>query len=310
MVGSSPLDLNAVVESTVASFKRQPLAEKVGLDVELGQKLPWLLADRKALEHVLRSLLENACEALPNGGRVRVRTYATTLTSIDLATRPEAAAGRHVVMEVLDTGLGMDGTTLTRIFEPFFTTKEIGNGSGLGLSSSYGIVRELEGWIEVQSELGKGSSFQVYLPAPAGGRSMEPAVQSSSNARPVRILLVDDEPALLKLGKRAFVGAGYEVVTASTGPEAVSLWERHRPAIDLLVTDMAMPGGMNGQEVVRKIRAEAPNLPVVLASGYNVDDDPELFSAPRTRFLAKPYEPRHLLELIEDLLDERAAGAV
>jgi CheY-like chemotaxis protein len=206
----------------------------------------------------------------------------------------------------------MDSYTLNRIFEPFFTTKEVGKGTGLGLATVYGIVKQHEGWIEVSSEPGKGTTFNVFLPPSTA--SVESAQAESDPTTFVRggsesVLLVEDEPVLRDLAHLILEECGYNVLEAGSGPEALDAWDRHRDEIDLLLTDMVMPEKVSGVELAEKLLAQKPSLKIVFVSGYTVDDVSTAFLRRNNfaRFLQKPYNRTNLARSVRDALDGIAA---
>jgi CheY-like chemotaxis protein len=195
------------------------------------------------IEQVIMNLSVNARDAMPRGGHLTITTEAVKITAGRAAVHPESREGDFVCLSVTDDGCGMDQATMDRIFEPFFTTKEVGKGTGLGLATVYGIVKQHEGWIEVASEVGHGTTFSLYFPASeavAGGE-----VQQAAPTAPVRggketILVVEDEAVLRQMARTILEDCGYRVMEAASGIEALKVWERHREAIDLVLTDMVM----------------------------------------------------------------------
>jgi CheY-like chemotaxis protein len=202
----------------------------------------------------------------------------------------------------------MDAATLSRIFEPFFTTKEAGKGTGLGLATVYGIVKQHDGWIEVSSEVGRGSTFNVLLPA--SSELVKAPQPESPQAAPVRggketILLVEDEPVLRDMAHLILQDCGYRVLEAESGAEALKVWAANPGAIDLLLTDMVMPGGMTGRELAVRLLASYPQLKVVFTSGYTVEEtDTSLFRRGGAAFLQKPYTRVDLARVVRGCLDK------
>jgi CheY-like chemotaxis protein len=200
----------------------------------------------------------------------------------------------------------MSPETLAHIFEPFFTTKEIGKGTGLGLATVYGIVKQHQGWVEVESELGRGTTFKVFLPATckalpaADARKKMPAPGGHET-----ILVVEDEPALRELVQEILEKKGYRVLQASTGTRALHLWQRHKSEVKLLLTDMMMPEGISGRELADRLVAEKPDLKLIYSSGYSLDVvSPDFTSRERIHFLQKPYDPETLAQMVRDCLNE------
>ncbi len=237
------------------------------------------------------------------------------LSEIDAAyvrLHPEAHAGRFVCLTVTDTGCGMERSVLQRIFEPFFTTKEVGKGTGLGLATVYGIVKQHHGWIEVQSKVGAGTTFKVFLPVAgdAGHLSISPPSESETvQGGPETILLVEDEKDLLELLREVLQQYKYRILTASCGAEALQIWDEHHGQIDLLLTDMIMPGGMTGDELAAEMKRRKPGLKIIYASGYTSAFVGRDFGRDDVAFLAKPYQPQQVAQLIRDTLDTSSKGS-
>ena len=221
---------------------------------------------------------------------------------------PEARLGAFVCLRVTDTGCGMDAATLARIFEPFFTTKEVGKGTGLGLATVYGIVKQHDGWIEVASEPGKGATFSVYFPACAGEIEVKP--HGAIPATAVRggketILVVEDETVLREMARTILQDCGYRTLEASSGREALKVWEQHQSAIDLVLTDMVMPEGVSGMDLAQRLSALKPQIKIIFASGYSMDDiDTAFVRKGRAVFLQKPYTHVTLAKAVRDCLDK------
>ena len=197
---------------------------------------------------------------------------------------------------------------MARIFEPFFTTKEVGKGTGLGLATVYGIVKQHEGWVEVSSEVGQGATFDVFFPA-----SSEPVKAPPPEAGPdaavgrghETILVVEDEPLLRDMAHLILQDCGYQVLEAGSGTEALQVWERHPGGIDLVLTDVVMPGGMSGRDLAVKLLASHPRLKIIFTSGYNVDEtNTDFFRRGGAMFLQKPYTRPKLAKAVRDCLDK------
>jgi CheY-like chemotaxis protein len=241
-------------------------------------------------------------------------TISTNLVELDDAyaqTHPEARPGAFVCLRVSDTGCGMDAQTMNRIFEPFFTTKEVGKGTGLGLATVYGVVKQHEGWIEVSSEVGKGTTFNVFLPA-----SSEPVGSGRGEAAPAAvrggeetILVVEDEPVLRDMAHLILQDCGYQVLEAGTAAEALQVWDRNPGGIDLVITDVVMPGGMSGRDLAARLRARRPDVKIIFTSGYNVEESPtDFFRRSDVVFLQKPYTRPTLAKAVRECLDKQAAS--
>src|SRR5688500_186654 len=247
------LDLNAVVTALSPMLARL-IGTHVRLQMAPAQQLGAVKADPNQMEQVLVNLVVNARDAMPNGGTVTIETADVELDEIYASTHDGVRPGSYVMLAVTDSGVGMDAATRARAFDPFFTTKAPGKGTGLGLSTVYGIVKQSGGSVEVYSEPGRGTSVKVYLPrsderadrhSPARGVAGTPNVHAT-------ILLVDDDPHVAAASRRALERAGYVVLSASNGREALEVAERHRERIDLLVTDLVMPE-MGGRELARRL---------------------------------------------------------
>jgi CheY-like chemotaxis protein len=264
------------------------------------------------LEQVLLNLAANARDAMPGGGQLSISTAACLLTGDDVAQRPDAQPGPHIRLSVADTGTGIPPELVARIFEPFFTTKDIGKGTGLGLATVYGIIKQHRGWITVDSQIGAGTTFHVFLPATT--KPAPPAAPPPDPGTPTRggletILVVEDEPALRSLVRGILEHSGYTVLEAASGKAALEVWEQHRDRIDLLLTDMIMPDGVNGRELAVKLQATLPTLRILYTSGYSPDVvGADFVLEEGVNFLAKPYSPRQLAETVRNCLDRTSVG--
>ncbi len=298
------IDLNSVVRG-MEGMLRRTLGEDVALAVELAPELGAVRADPAQMEQILLNLVVNARDAMPRGGRLSIRTFDTVLDQQFVATHLGSSAGPHVAIEVRDTGHGMDEDTMALIFEPFFTTKDPGKGTGLGLAMTYGIVKQSGGYITVESRPGDGTTFCIYLPrveAPVPA-SPAPRAESGDAAGCGTILVVEDEPALRQLTARVLESRGYGVLAAATGQEAMLTARTHPGRLDLLLTDVVMPG-MGGRELAERLMAEMPGLRVLYTSGYTDDDILRHGVSERDApFLAKPFTPDELVERVRALLD-------
>jgi CheY-like chemotaxis protein len=255
---------------------------------------------------VLVNLVVNARDAMPKGGQLLIATESTRLDTAYAKVNAEARAGDFVCLSVTDTGTGIAAEHLPHIFEPFFTTKEPGKGTGLGLATVFGIVEQHRGWIEIESQVNAGTTFHIYLPhsaqpVPASAR---PATAGPSPGGSETILVVEDETALRRLSRLVLERKGYRVHEAESGAAAWQLWREERDNIDMLITDMVMPGGMSGRELAQKALAEKPALKVIYCSGYT-DDMLGTDSVLRVNgnFLEKPFAPDELLRRIRAQFD-------
>jgi len=268
-------------------------------------------ADVGMMEQVLLNLAVNARDAMPKGGRLAVRISIVDLNEAHVQHHPEARVGRFVCVSKTDTGCGIPPENLQRIFEPFFTTKEIGKGTGLGLATVYGIVKQHRGWIEVESTVGKGTTFRIYIPyvGSAQAETEKPTTQITIRGGTETILLVEDEKPVRELVSRVLQKYGYKILPAGNGVEALETWNRHKNEISMLFTDLVMPDNMNGRELAEKLWAERPGLKVVFTSGYSTDIVGKDFKLePGLNYLQKPYEPQVLALAVRRCLDDKPAG--
>jgi CheY-like chemotaxis protein len=269
------------------------------------------------MEQVLVNLVINARDAMREGGRLVLTTSQQMLEPVSSVLNPEARPGHYVCLTVADTGCGMDATTLSHMFEPFFTTKEPGKGTGLGLATVYGIVKQHQGWVVVESQLGQGTTFTLFLPSGVKPAQAVPPAQpgapalanSAMSLGDETILVVEDEPALRELVVNVLELCGYRILQACTGVEALKVWEKHKNEIDLLLTDMVMPEGISGRQLAERLQAEDPALKVIYTSGYSpgmAGKDIALLEG--FNFLAKPYPPSRLANVVRECLDGKRKG--
>ncbi len=300
-----PLNLARVVAKTSAMFGRTRKELSIHLDFPPG--LMAVLMDHTQIEQVLLNLFLNAAQAMPHGGTLNVRAENADLAGS--TTRPDGLApGPFVKLLVQDTGVGMDAATQARIFEPFFTTKEPGQGTGLGLASVYGIVRSHEGFITVESALGKGTTFSVYLPATDLPTSEEKTPAAVIERGVGTILVVDDEPHILDVLSRVLKKIGYDVLTASDGRKAVEMVRQQGASISLVILDMIMPE-MSGSQTYDALREVMPSLKVLVSSGYSIDEQArELLARGCKGFIKKPFDIATLSSKVRELSQERPAA--
>lgn len=299
------LDLNEVVGNMTKMLQRI-LGEDISLRSEYSPNLPLIQADAGMLEQVLLNLAVNARDAMPAGGQLVVKTSVVTWGVQDLEQHPGASAGPHICLSVADTGCGITPENLPRIFDPFFTTKEVGKGTGLGLATVYGIVKQHHGWIEVTSEVAKGTAFQIYLPAVEGtsaSRRVEGELRDLPRGTEV-ILVVEDESAVRQLVNNLLQRCGYAVLLAPSGVVALEVWKEHKNRIALLLTDMVMPDGISGLELASRLQADQPSLKTIYSSGYSAtvgSKGPKLVEG--VNFLQKPYSAHQLAKTVRACLD-------
>ncbi|MFB3120540.1 MAG: ATP-binding protein, partial [Stenotrophomonas maltophilia] len=304
------IDLNDLVFNLGKMLRRL-----IGEDIELvtlpAANLEPVKADPGQIEQVLVNLAVNARDSMPQGGKLIIKTANVTLDTEYVRQHSAVSPGRHVMLVVSDTGMGISKEVLDHIFEPFFTTKDVGKGTGLGLATCYAIVQQSGGHIEVCSESGQGTSFKVYLPVTKETYEAQPKiVDSSSSPRGKEtVLLAEDEPLVRSMAATVLRDRGYEVLEASNGEEALRTVEKHGgEGIELLLTDVVMPQ-MGGPELAEKLHATHPNIKVLFTSGYAGDSLSELDALPTgTEFLPKPYMPETLAVKVREVLNQRTAS--
>jgi PAS domain S-box-containing protein len=294
-----PTNINDIIMKTAAMFGRT--RKEIVIHQRLVDGLWAVDVDRGQMEQVFMNLYVNAWQAMPGGGDIFLETGNDTLG--DEEAIPNAVrAGRYVKITVTDTGVGMNERTRDRVFEPFFTTKEMGRGTGLGLAMVYGIVKGHEGMINVRSEPGQGTTFNIYLPASAQAVSEEKKDSERIMKGTETILLVDDEPMILTVSKGMLEHLGYRVYVAGSGQEALALFMDKGDEIDLVVLDMIMPG-ISGGETFDRLRKIKPGIRVLLASGYSIEGQAqEILDRGCNGFLQKPFEHVILSRKVRDAL--------
>jgi len=300
------VELNAMLENLFKMLRRL-LGEMVRLEYLPAPKPVVIAADAGMIEQVVTNLCVNARDALgPNGGRLEVEVGLQRLGPSDRQRNAEARPGVFAVIRIADNGCGMPRATLQRLFEPFFTTKEFGKGTGLGLAIIYGIVKQHQGWIEVESEVGRGTTFRVFLPT-ASRLSQSNAVAASPPAGggSETILLVEDEAGVRTTVGRALERCGYRVLRAANGEEAIQRWEEADASVDLLLSDMVMPKGISGLDLADRFRRDCPALRVIVTSGYSVDLQRRgALTGAHMSYLSKPYDIATLARAVRKCLDE------
>jgi signal transduction histidine kinase/sensor domain CHASE-containing protein/CheY-like chemotaxis protein len=299
------IDLNAVVKD-MDHMLRRLIREDIELAIRTDPKLWLVRADPAQMEQVIINLAVNASDAMPTGGRVTLETRNIELDKTAARQDPSLVPGSYVLLSVTDTGIGMDAETRARIFEPFFSTKELTKGTGLGLATVYGIVQQSGGYISVYSEPGQGAIFKVYLPRAEG--KLEPSLKAADFEAPPKgsgtVLLVEDDAAVRGLAREVLQEQGYTVLAAGSGEEALHAVETHPGQIDLLMTDVIMPG-MAGDELVEHLRLRLPGLKVVFVSGYASDSIPKIVTDGHTAFLQKPFPVEDLVRKVYEMTAAR-----
>ena len=302
-----PLDLNRVVEKMSEMLGRL-LGEDIALQINYSAESAMIQADTSMMEQVLLNLSVNSRDAMPRGGQLTLGISVCDVDDKHARRFVEARPGKYVCLSHKDTGCGIPPENLPRIFEPFFTTKELGKGTGLGLATVFGIVKQHHGWVEVESELGKGTSFHVYFPFTneKAVEAVEFDTQFRSRGGNETILVVEDERDLREIITRTLNRHGYRVFQAADGLSALQIWEQYKQEINLMFTDVIMPGGVNGRELAEKIWAEKPALKVIFSSGYGADALGKDFKLdPELNYLQKPYLPQALVRIIRKCLDAK-----
>jgi len=296
------LDVNELVMDSSRLLKRL-LREEIEFSVCLGESLGRVLADPGQIEQVLLNLTVNASDAMPEGGTLLIETHNVTVDAKYSHSHPGVKPGQYVLLAVTDSGVGMTSEIKARIFEPFFTTKEAGKGTGLGLATVYGIVNQSSGFIHVETALGTGTRFEIYLPFTQEHPTLASAAQRVAAAFKNRetVLLVEDEDSVRALTCEFLQSAGYQVLTASDGIEALEIAERLKNAIHLLVTDIVMPR-MRGQELARRAQEKLPKLKVVFMSGYTEELHGSSQPLETCSFLQKPFSREDLLRTLQNAL--------
>jgi two-component system cell cycle sensor histidine kinase/response regulator CckA len=301
------LDLNDTLRSAIKMLERL-VGEHVYIDFRPQTQIPAIRADASMLEQIAMNLLVNARDAMPNGGEIAITTSLETINRPPTPMDPESRKGQFVCLAFRDNGTGMDTEILNRIFEPFFTTKAAGKGTGLGLSTVFGIVRQHNGWLEVESKSNHGSTFRCYFPAcrQAAEKTDDTINTSLQNGRET-ILVAEDEDALREMVVQVLTIQGYHVLEATSGVHALEVWERANRPVDLLLTDIVMPGGVMGSELAERLLHQFPKLKVIYMSGYSPGmAGKETALLEGRNFLSKPYSIGQLATAVRQCLDASA----
>jgi CheY-like chemotaxis protein len=302
------LDLNSIVVG-LDKLLRRLMDEDIVMSTIPGKNIGTIKADPGQMEQVIMNLVVNARDAMPNGGRLTVETANVDLDVAYASDHATVKPGRYVMLAVSDTGMGMSPETVAHIFEPFYTTKESGSGTGLGLSTVYGIVKQSGGYIWVYSEVGRGSSFKVYLPRVEQAAETLPAVKPASGDQrgSETILLVEDQPQVRELARMALSEKGYMVLVTSSPEDAEKVCARNDAEIHLLLTDLIMPG-MTGRELAKRLTVRRPRMRVLYMSGYTFGIVAQggantAMLEDGVAFLQKPFTPSALCEKVREVLD-------
>ncbi len=306
MIAPRVIDLNVALADSRRLLERV-IGEDVRLDLIESEYPVHTLIDPVQVDQVLVNLVVNARDAMPEGGTVTLRAAWVTFSETDCDFNPEAKPGEYCLLEVSDTGVGMDEQTLEKIFEPFFTTKDKAKGTGLGLATTYGIVKQNGGFIDVLSHLGDGATFRIYLPLKdACEQKAARNVRRASKGGRECVLLVEDEKVVRALASKALKDRGYEVLEAEHAEDAEAIWTKRKNDVDLLVTDVIMPG-LDGKRLAEQLLGERPELRVLFMSGYDCAllSSHDVFED-ETEFLPKPFTVDGFAEKVRHVLDARS----
>ncbi len=297
-----PSDVNKIIRQTSNMFQRTK--REINIRRKYQEGIWAIEVDRGQIEQVLMNLYVNAWQAMPEGGTLYLESRNVILDR-DSVMPSSAAPGKYVRISVRDTGIGMDKKTQQRIFDPFFTTKEMGRGTGLGLASVYGIIKNHGGFIDVYSEIGQGTTFNLYLPASDKPVPEEKRLSGEILNGTEMVLLVDDEETITEIMEKALTLTGYKVMLARGGEEAIDLYKKNQNRIDLVVLDMIMPG-MNGGKVFDRLREMNPGLKVILSSGYSIDGEAsQIMARGCNGFIQKPFGIKELSQKIREVLGKQ-----
>jgi signal transduction histidine kinase/CheY-like chemotaxis protein len=302
---SEKLDLGQVVNN-LRDMLQQLVKDRITLEVNIASGLPPIQADLGMMEQVVMNLSINARDAMPDGGTLSVGINAVAFNNDDAQKNSEVRPGQYVCLSVSDTGCGIAPELLPRIFDPFFTTKEIGKGTGLGLATVYGVVKQHNGWVDVQSAINQGTIFRIFLPVCRDNSQLgkpAPLQRNPAEKGSECILVVEDEDHLRALTAAILRKSGYRVLEAASGRDALGVFQDHSSEINLLFTDIMMPGNLLGDELAVRLRASRPSLPVLFTSGYT----PEITKTDLRgsgNFLSKPFTPAQMLSTVRSCLDQ------
>ncbi|HEY1663174.1 MAG TPA: ATP-binding protein [Verrucomicrobiae bacterium] len=307
-----PLDLRDVI-GHLGKMVQRLIGEDIAFQILAPEALPPVRGDTGMIEQVVMNLAVNSRDAMPAGGKLLIELSQVDTDPSYVEMHPDARGGLFVRMRVVDTGTGMDAATLNRIFEPFYTTKEVGKGTGLGLATVYGIVKQHAGWIEVNSEPGKGTVFDIFFPVEASDAPAEKSLNDSEDSiigGTETILIVEDEDVLREMAREILEQYGYKILEAGNGKEALEVWRRSSDDIKLLLTDMVMPEGISGLNLAECLLRDRPDLKIIFTSGYSTQEiSEELLARAQALFLQKPYSHATLARMVRDCLDRNTVAA-
>lgn len=306
MMQLAPLELGSCL-SGMAKMLTRIIGEDIKLELKIPSEPALANADSGMIEQVIMNLAVNARDAMPEGGQLIITLDQLRVEKLDIQEASSLSPGLFTRIQVFDTGCGMDEATRARIFEPFFTTKEVGKGTGLGLATVHGIIRQHNGWLTVSSQVGKGTCFCVYLPVLVSETVQTQAAPKNDHLHGGQgtILLVEDEQCVRHVTALFLRKRGYEVLEASSGTEALSLWSKYWDKIDLLYTDMVMPDRISGMDLASRLQGEKPSLRILLTSGYSADlTRRDLGALKGLMFLQKPCETQVIAQTVHDCLNK------
>jgi signal transduction histidine kinase/ActR/RegA family two-component response regulator len=301
-----PLDVQETLVHT-ADLLSPILGEQVVLKFEIAPRLAPIIADAEMFQQIILNLVVNARDAMNSGGSLTIRADEANFESNDLSAKSNRKPGRFVRLSVADTGSGMDTAIINHLFEPFFTTKDVGKGSGLGLATVHGMVNQHQGWIEVESKIGKGTRFDIYFPVADHSPEKAPLPQTEPLevlGGKETVLIIEDQQALRQLVHEVLQNHGYEVLEAPNGLQALHLWHNSPSKIDLALIDVSLLHSMSGRDVAARLWQDNPRLPVI----FICDDTQEMSerneeSSHAVTYLSKPYRPAQLIRAVRDALD-------
>lgn len=310
IIEPSTLNLNKVIED-VRDMLQRLIGEDIILNTEFEDNV-FIKADSNQIDQILMNLAVNARDAIHDGGKLTIKTYSYTIHDGEIIGHVESLSpGNYAVVDVTDTGSGMSKDTISQIFEPFFTTKKVGKGTGLGLATVYGIIKQSNGGIEVDSQIGKGTTFRIYFPRIEPGEEevfehekaeITPVVSASVDEQ-YTILLVEDQEMVRDLVTEILEDEGFKVITAYNGLNALKVTKEYTDPIDLMLTDVIMPE-MNGRELAKRIEGEKPELKIIFMSGYTGEEMRNRgVLEPGTNFIQKPFTPDALVDKVREVLN-------
>jgi CheY-like chemotaxis protein len=306
------LDLSESITSTTKMLQRI-LGENIQIQLKLAPQPMFIHADAGMMDQVLLNLVVNARDAMPDGGDLVIETSGVEFDEFAASQSAQVRVGSFVCLNVSDSGSGIPVEILPKIFEPFFTTKDVGKGTGLGLATVYGIVQQHQGWINVYSEVGHGTTFRIYLPRlnKDTGLKLAQATSTAIRGGNETILLVEDDLSLRVSVRMTLSRLGYRILEAPTGVKALELWKENREEIRLILTDLVMPDGMTGKKLAQLVLQENPKLKVIYMSGYSAEVAGKDFPLKEgVNFLTKPFQAIKLAQTIRDSLDAQPGSTM